>query len=102
MAKIGIQTSTGLVGFSGSGGGAQTDTLPTPGASYLGQIYQYTGTTTQDYTHGYFYECVENSGVYSWEQTNVQPSDGAVATAQTKARSDIDFIAMMTGVDLDE
>lgn len=28
--------------------------------------------------------------------------DEYVATAQTKARSDIDFIAMMTGVDLDE
>lgn len=39
---------------------------------------------------------------YEEAQCTHDEYDEYVATAQTKARSDIDFIAMMTGVDLDE
>lgn len=47
----------------------QVDTLPIASSNEVGNIYQYTGTTTQDYTHSYIYECVSDGGdpaVYSW------------------------------------
>ncbi len=50
----------------------QYETLPTASASNVGMLVQYIGTTTQDYTNGYFYRCVNNSGTYSWAPANVQ------------------------------
>jgi len=47
--------------------------LPTANEDNLGVIYLYTGPD-DEYKHGYFYECVENSGVYSWENIVVQDS----------------------------
>ena len=35
----------------------QVTTVPTAGSTYVGQIYQYIGTTDSTYTHGYIYEC---------------------------------------------
>lgn len=32
-------------------------TMPAPSESLSGRVVQYIGTTNQDYTHGYFYEC---------------------------------------------
>lgn len=52
----------------------QYDTMPTPSSSNEGQILQYIGTTTSDYTNGYFYECVNDSGVYKWVEKLVQDS----------------------------
>ena len=54
----------------------QVDTLPTADESNLGKIYQYIGTTDQNYTNGYFYKCTStgNPAVYSWTQVDVQPS----------------------------
>ena len=46
--------------------GGKVSSLPTATADLVGQIYQYTGTTTSTYTHGYFYECKNNGGTYSW------------------------------------
>ena len=51
----------------------QYDTMPTPSSSNEGQILQYIGTTTSNYTNGYFYKCVLKSGVYDWERIDVQP-----------------------------
>ena len=45
----------------------QVSTMPAASASLAGKIYQYTGATTANYTHGYFYECIENSGAYEWQ-----------------------------------
>ena len=59
------------------------DTMPTASSSLVGTIVQYIGTTTNDYTHGYFYQCVSNGetpAVYSWEY--VQTSDIQIATVQ--------------------
>ena len=55
----------------------QVSTLPTASVSELGKIYQYTGASiASSYTHGYFYECVEDStttpSTYSWEAVQVQ------------------------------
>lgn len=52
----------------------QYDTMPTPSSSNEGQILQYIGTTTSDYTNGYFYECINDSGVYKWVEKLVQDS----------------------------
>lgn len=36
----------------------KSSTIPEAGESYAGAVYQYVGTTTETYTHGYIYECV--------------------------------------------
>lgn len=36
----------------------QVSTLPTPGPETLSEVLQFIGTTTSDYTHNFFYECV--------------------------------------------
>ena len=41
--------------------GGQIDEMPEPSAEYLGNIIQYIGETTADYTKAYFYECVGSS-----------------------------------------
>lgn len=53
----------------------QYSTMPTASADTVGQVVQFTGAT-DTYTNGYFYIGVNNSGTYSWEQINVQPSSG--------------------------
>ena len=55
----------------------QYSSLPTASEDYLGKVFEYVGETTNEFTHGYFYECVsdgEATPTYSWVQTNVQPS----------------------------
>lgn len=54
----------------------QYSTMPTATSGMLGKIAQYTGTTTNTYTNGYFYKCINNGGTYSWENINVQSSSG--------------------------
>lgn len=54
----------------------QVTTMPEADVTELGNVYQYIGDTTVDFTHGYFYECVANGTdpeTYSWSRTNVQP-----------------------------
>ena len=51
--------------------------MPTADASLEGKIYQFIGTTDQNYTNGYFYKCVSDGAVtptYSWERIDVQPA----------------------------
>ncbi len=53
----------------------QFNSLPAADVEHVGQIIQYTGTTTGNYITGYFYICVSNGGnpeTYSWEQVDVQ------------------------------
>ena len=52
----------------------QYDTMPTPSSSNEGQILQYIGTTTSNYTNGYFYQCINDGGVYKWVEKSVQDS----------------------------
>ena len=53
--------------FNAEGGGdsglidkiiVKSATIPEAGEDYVGAVYQYVGTTTETYTHGYIYECV--------------------------------------------
>lgn len=52
----------------------QYNTMPTPSSSNEGQILQYIGTTTSNYTNGYFYECINDGGTYKWVEKLVQDS----------------------------
>ena len=57
----------------------QFGTMPTA-ADYVGRIIQYVGTTTAEYTSGYFYEGVEDSenpGTYIWQAVSVQEGGGS-------------------------
>lgn len=54
----------------------QLEEMPTAAAKYSGKIYQFVGTTTQDYKKGYFYECVNSAGVYAWQAVRVQSGGG--------------------------
>lgn len=51
--------------------------MPTPSETESGNIVQYIGETTEDYTQGYFYKCISDGAepaTYSWEQIDVQPA----------------------------
>lgn len=61
---------------------SQFTTLPTPSASNVGAILQYVGSTTSQYTNGYFYECVLDGGVYKWVQKDVQRNSGGGGSIQ--------------------
>lgn len=60
-------------GKGGSGGGSdiQVTTMDTASATNVGTVVQYIGDTDTNYTHDFFYECVEDStttpSTYSWE-----------------------------------
>ena len=61
--------------FEGGGDTSQKEVLPTASIAELGNIYQYTGATTADYTKGFFYICTTDGGdpaTYSWENIKVQ------------------------------
>lgn len=58
----------------------QYEIMPTATESCGGQVVQFIGTSTSDYTHGYFYECVQNDGTYKW--TNVKIQESAITQEQ--------------------
>ena len=70
--------------------GHQASTIPTATSNTLGQIVQYTGTTTSDYTNGYFYKCSEI------EETTTGP------LTSTIAQSGIDTFTIPESFSLDE
>lgn len=65
-------------------GDIQVISLPTASAENLGKILQYTGTTTAEYTHGYFYECVYDAPDYKWQPVKTQEENG-LTTEQVNA-----------------
>lgn len=84
--KLAIRT----VGSGGGGGGSvdknkiinKATSLPAASASNAGQVYMYDGADTEDYTHGYIYECVtDDNTTYYWKQMDVQPSVKVNTTA---------------------
>jgi hypothetical protein len=52
----------------------QYEIMSTATESCGGQVVQFIGTSTSDYTHGYFYECVQNDGTYKWTNIKIQES----------------------------
>ena len=63
----------------------QVNEMPAASSDYVGIVCQYIGETTVNYTHNYFYECIEdtstNPATYSWVPTNVQAGDGSSVQA---------------------
>ena len=53
---------------------ARYASMPNVSSMNVGDIVQYVGATTQNYTHGYFYECVLISETKTWQRLDVQPS----------------------------
>ena len=58
----------------------QYEIMPTATEACGGQVVQFIGTTTSDYTHGYFYECVQNDGAYKW--TNIKTQESIITQEQ--------------------
>jgi len=54
----------------------QYSSLPTASEDYLGKVFEYVGQTTNEFTHGYFYECKFEGSSYAWIRVDVQPSGG--------------------------
>lgn len=64
----------------------QVNTLPVASSANVGQIYQYTGTTTANYVNGYFYKCINDNGTYKWVDVIVQEDNSnGYAWAGTQA-----------------
>ena len=77
-----------FIKVSSSAESIQVDTLPTADSTQLNKIYQYIGTTNPNYTNGYFYKCVYDSGTstYSWQGI---PTQDAYTKAEIGALSDL-------------
>jgi hypothetical protein len=72
------------VGAPGGGGQIiQYDTPPAASQDNLGKIIQYTGTTNDNFTNGYFYKCIAKNSVYSWIETKVN-ADEVVSITQAE------------------
>lgn len=66
-----------LHNISPSQGGQYVERLsviPQASEENAGKVVCYTGDDNESYTHGYVYECKEESGSYSWIRLNVQPA----------------------------
>lgn len=67
------------------------DTMPTASADLVGTIVQYVGTTTANYTNGYFYKCVSDGAVtptYSWVEVI---SGGGSGSSTLSGLTDVDL-----------
>ena len=64
-------------GAGGSGDSIQVTSFPPASASELGNIYQYVGNNTLEYTNGCFYKCVPGItlGTYEWKAIVVEDGD---------------------------
>jgi len=49
--------------------------MPEAESDTEGRVVHYVGITTGDYTHGYFYECIDDDGTFKWVVLDVQPID---------------------------
>ena len=81
---------------------SQFITMPTPSATNVGAIIQYAGSTTSDFTNGYFYECVLDGIDYKWVQKAVQPGGGGssqVVTFPTASATELGNIYQYIGND---
>lgn len=61
----------------------QVGEMPEPAENLVNKIYQYIGDSTEEYKHGYFYECLEvvpetEPKTYEWINLKVQEADSIV------------------------
>lgn len=92
MTETRINVNQTNITASDIGASSAVTTMPIASADNLNEIIQYLGETTEDYTQGYFYKCVSDSGnpaTYSWTQINIQPTgSGSSSTTVTLAVND--------------
>lgn len=70
----------------------QYEIMPTATEACGGQVVQFIGTTTSDYTHNYFYECIQTESGYTWKNTSVQ----AIPVNVSDLTNDSGFITVNT------
>lgn len=68
----------------------QYEIMPTATESCGGQVVQFIGTSTSNYTHGYFYECVPQDSGYIWKNIGVQ----AIPVKLSELTNDSGFITV--------
>ena len=73
------------------GSSIQVSTFPTAGITELGKVYQYIGADTQDYKHGYFYECTFDGTDYAWTYLDVDEGDGNQIQYDTLPSPTVDY-----------
>ena len=66
--KDGVET---LITAGSGDNDVQVITMPTASVDNEARVVQYIGTSTQDYTHGYFYECTFDGTDYGWTHLDV-------------------------------
>lgn len=84
--------------FEGGGGGQQiqVEELPTASAALEGTILQYVGADDEPFFNGFFYECIDNSGSYVWEQKDVQPFEDSTLESSVTSNMAVGAIASGT------
>lgn len=78
----------------------QFATMPIASSENLGAIVQYIGSDTQDYTNGFYYQCVSDGEIeptYSWEQKDVQPTEGGSGSLTKAITAAIDVGGISAG-----
>lgn len=78
-------------GGGGSGQTIQVTKLPEAVLAEKDKIYQYTGSTTETLTNGFFYKCVENTS-YDWEETEASETYTEAETLPTASAETVGTI----------
>lgn len=91
----------GFIDLTGYQEKFQVTSIPTAASGEVGKIYQYIGTTTVDYTNGYFYECIEDSSTvpstYSWVAKAVQEADGSAGALENALTASVNVGGIKAG-----
>ncbi len=88
----------------GGGESIQVSEMPEASQSNEGKIVEYIGETDQDYTNGYFYECVgdgQDPETFSWVRKDVQPGGGD-SSLTTDVTANLAVGAIASGTTLPE
>ena len=76
----------GFIDLSGYQLKIQMDVMPAASEDEEGNIYQYTGATTANYTNGYFYQCIEDPetpDTYIWVEKSVSDASSSGELSDT-------------------
>lgn len=71
----------GSIAYYKAGQSIQVNAMPEASASLMNRVYQYIGATTENYTHGFFYECVLENGTYSWQILDTNPEMESISNS---------------------
>lgn len=85
-------TSNGIYNALKNVKSIQYDEIPTPSTNWENKIIEYVGETTENYINGYFYKCVDNDGVFSWQNIQIQEGgDGDTQYAVMPMASSVNY-----------